>query len=191
MVILETQLYEQALVIRSQLGDEAAFAELLALHGPRILRFTRQMMRMEPDKAEDVTQEIWVAIHRGLPALREVDKFRSWAFRVARDRIHREFRRRRVPLQVMDDLWIERIPESQPELPEIEPEELQQALARLSEEHREVLMLRFFEDMSYEDIAGVTHTAAGTVRSRLHYAKLALTRAFKIQSHEPSRNTIL
>ena len=44
MVILETQLYEQALVIRSQLGDEAAFAELLSLHGPRILRFTRQMM---------------------------------------------------------------------------------------------------------------------------------------------------
>jgi len=90
MAVDPEQLYEQTLVIRSQIGDEAAFAELLKLYGPRLLVFTQRMMQNSAEQLADVTQEIWVAIFRGLPGLLDAGKFRSWAFRIARDRIYRD-----------------------------------------------------------------------------------------------------
>jgi RNA polymerase sigma-70 factor (ECF subfamily) len=74
------QLYEQTLVLRSQIGDEAAFRELLELHGPHLFRYTRKMMESSPPLVEDLVQEIWVAIYRGLPGLLDAGKFRVWAF---------------------------------------------------------------------------------------------------------------
>src|SRR5207253_10224421 len=73
------QLYEQTLVIRSQIGDELAFEELLALYGSHLLLFTRKMMQTAPHLVEDVTQEIWLAIYKGLPGLLDPAKFRPWA----------------------------------------------------------------------------------------------------------------
>src|SRR5882672_9504439 len=96
MAVTPEHLYEQTLVLRSQIGDEAAFEELLTLYGPRLLLFTHKMMQAAPAMTEDLVQEIWVAIFRGLPTLRDVSKFRPWAFRIARDRIYREYRRRKL-----------------------------------------------------------------------------------------------
>ena len=186
--ITAQHLYEQTLVVRTQLGDEAAFRELLALHGPRLLAFTRRMMSGSADLAEDLVQEIWVAIFRGLPTLLDVTKFRPWAFRIARDRIYREFRRRKPPIDSMQEVDVEEIAEVGDPEPAVEPEELQHCLAALSPEHREVLMLRFFEEMDYEEIARVTGSTLGTVRSRIHYAKRALRRAFEEKIYELKTN---
>ena len=105
------QIYEQALVVRSQLGDEAAFSELLKLHGPRLFHFTHRMMQSAPDQVADVTQEIWVAIFRALPGLQDATKFRPWAFRIARDRIYREYRRRKLPVRPLDETDLAALPE--------------------------------------------------------------------------------
>jgi len=70
------QLYEQTLVLRSQIGDETAFRGLLELHGPHLLRYTHKMMESSPTLVEDLVQEIWVAIYRGLPGLLDAGKFR-------------------------------------------------------------------------------------------------------------------
>ena len=176
-------IYEQTLVLRSQLGDEAAFAELLALHGPRLLSFTRKMMQSSPEIVEDLVQEIWLAIYRGLPRLRDVSRFRSWAFRIARDRIYREYRRRKMPVQPLadGDGEMEELTgagESTVALA-LDGEALKRGLDTLSPEHREVLVLCFFEEMSYEEIARVTNTTLGTVRSRIHYARRALKTALE------------
>jgi RNA polymerase sigma-70 factor (ECF subfamily) len=177
-------LYEQTLVLRSQLGDEAAFQELLALYSPRLLAFARKMMSGSADLVEDLAQEIWVAIFRGLPTLLDVTKFRPWAFRIARDRIYREFRRRKLPFIAMQEMDVEGFAEISDPEPTVEPEELQHCLAALSPEHREVLVLRFFEEMDYEEIARVTGSTLGTVRSRIHYAKRALRHAFEDKLYE-------
>src|SRR3974390_3515669 len=161
------------LVLRSQIGDEAAFRELLELHGPHLLRFTHKMMESSPAQVEDLAQEIWVAIYRGLPSLLDAGKFRAWAFRIARDRIYREHRRRRIPVQLLDDDALAGLPESAAE-PALGPEELQRALALIPPQQREVLVLLFLEEMSYEEIARVTGCALGPIRSRIHYAKEAL-----------------
>jgi RNA polymerase sigma-70 factor, ECF subfamily len=175
------QIYEQTLVLRSQLGDEAAFAGLLTLHGPHLLQFTRNMMQSSPDLVDDLMQEIWLAIYKGLPGLRDVSRFRSWAFRIARDRIYREYRRRKMPGQSLDESQLDELPETEADESSlaIDREELQRGLDTLSPEHREVLMLCFFEEMSYEEIARVTGITIGTVRSRVHYARHALRTALE------------
>src|SRR5258708_40282787 len=92
-------IYEQTLVVRSQIGDESAFEELLKAYGPRLLQFTRKMMQSAPEIVEDLNQEIWLAIYRGLPGLLDTTKFRPWAFRIARDRVYKEFRRRKLAVR--------------------------------------------------------------------------------------------
>jgi RNA polymerase sigma-70 factor (ECF subfamily) len=166
------------LVLRSQIGDEVAFQELLALYGPHLLRFARKMIE-SPETADDLTQEIWVAIFRGLPGLRDVDKFRPWAFRIARDRIYREYRRRNIGVRPLGDDELEALPEIEKTSVALETGELQQSLDLIPPDQREVLVLRFFEEMSYEEIARVTGCALGTVRSRIHYAKRALKNALQ------------
>ena len=179
MPVSPEQLYEQTLVLRSQIGDEAAFAELLNLYGPRLLAFTQRLMTRTPEHVADLTQEIWVAIYRGLPRLQQIDRFKPWAFRIARDCVYREFRRRQLLIEPLDDdAAIDRSIELD-DAAAVNTEELQQCLAALSVEHREALVLRFFEEMSYEDIAQATGVTVGTVRSRIHYGKHALRVAWK------------
>lgn len=176
------QLYEQTLVIRSQIGDQAAFQELLELHGPHLFRYARKMMESAPAHVEDLVQEIWLAIYRGLPGLLDAGKFRPWAFRIARDRIYREYRKRKIAVQPLTEEDSTELPESREET--MNAEELHQGLALIGPQQREVLMLRFFEEMSYVEIARVTGCALGTVRSRIHYAKLALKDALKGNLYE-------
>jgi RNA polymerase sigma-70 factor, ECF subfamily len=179
MAVTPEQLYEQTLVLRSQVGDEAAFAELLELYGPRLLAFTERMMQSSPEQIADLTQEIWIAIFRSLAGLRDAGKFRPWAFRIARDRIYREYRRRKLPVQSFDETAAEELSEGQDGVTAADVEEIHHCLKLISPEHREALILRFFEDLSYEQIAEVTGATAGTVRSRIHYAKHALRTAWK------------
>jgi RNA polymerase sigma-70 factor, ECF subfamily len=178
------QLYEQMLVLRSQIGDETAFEELVALHGPHLLLFTQKMLASAPEQVEDVTQEIWLSIFRGLPRLREAGKFRPWAFRIARDRIYREYRRRKWAAQAADDNLPEILPESEEPAFGLDADDVQNGLALIPPEQREALVLRFFEEMSYEDIACVTECSVGTVRSRIHYGKRALKSALERKKHE-------
>ena len=174
MSVSPEQLYEQLLIVRAQIGAETAFEELLRINGPRLLQFTQRMMQNSPDLVPDLVQEIWVAIYRGLPSLHDPAKFRAWAFRIARDRIYRAYRKRNLPLQSLDEMSDADLPHVEEPAATLDREELHLGLDTLSPEHREVLLLRFFEDMSYDDIARATGCSAGTVRSRIFYAKQAL-----------------
>jgi RNA polymerase sigma-70 factor, ECF subfamily len=131
------------------------------------------MMQRAPEIVEDLNQDIWLSIYRGLPGLLDASKFRPWAFRIARDRTYQEFRRRKLLVEPLRETAHEVIAEVGESLP-IDREELQRGLDTLSPDHREVLLLRFFEEMNYEEIAQITGSTVGTVRSRLHYGKRAL-----------------
>ena len=178
MAVTAEHLYEQTLVLRSQIGDEAAFEELLRHYGPSLMRFTQKMMQAAPNMTEDIVQEIWVAIFRGLPSLRDVSKFRPWAFRIARDRIYREYRRRKIASVPVAEADLEDALTVEAEAP-ADTEALQKCLESISPEHREALMLCYFEEMSYEEIARVTGSSIGTVRSRIFYGKRALKNVWK------------
>jgi len=105
-------------------------------------------------------------------------KFGSWIFSIAHQKVIQHWRKRPPPEHLDED----RIAELPTE--EIDPRdrliqkereaEFMSLINRLSEEHRAVLLLYFLEDFSLEEIAGITETALGTVKSRMHYAKNAL-----------------
>jgi len=175
------RLSERLLVLRCQAGDDAAFEQLVVDLGPRLRYFLRKYLR-DGEAADDVLQDVWLQVHRGLPTLADAGAFRAWLYRIARDRAYREFRKRSPPISLSEDLDLA----AQPECIDILAENIEQihiALDRLAQEHREVLALRFLEDMSYEEIASVTGCPLGTVRSRIHYAKLALRSAIEGMNH--------
>lgn len=174
-------LYDQTLVIRSRLGDEAAFEELVRRHNPMLLGFARRMLQSAPETLPDVMQDVWVAIYRSLPRLCDAGKFRSWAFRIARDRIYREYRRGSL---LIEDAQFDEMPDTVDGHSHLDREAVQQCLQLLPPPQREALILRFFDEMSYEEIATITGSTVGTVRSRIHYGKAAMKQAWKETSYE-------
>jgi RNA polymerase sigma-70 factor (ECF subfamily) len=169
-------LYERVLVVRCQAGDEAAFEELMERYAPRLRYFLRKVVG---DPAEDVLQEVWLDVFRGLPRLADPQAFRAWIYRIARDRAFGHLRKSKYQEQSLGEIDV--LDESADE-GEFSPEDaarIHAALGDLPLEQREVLVLRFLEEMSYDEIARVTSQPLGTVRSRIHYGKRALKRALQ------------
>jgi RNA polymerase sigma-70 factor (ECF subfamily) len=166
-------LHERLLVLRCQTGDSIAFEELVLLYQPRLRYFLRALLRGDSD-VEDRLQEIWLDVYRGIARLTEPAAFSSWLYRIARNRAFRVLRKRREPPLSIEGIDLPAKEEDEPHWSAEDAASLHAALDSLAAEHREVLLLRFIEEMSYEDIARVTGCPVGTVRSRLHYAKRAL-----------------
>jgi len=170
----EKRLYEQVLVLRCQTGDETAFAQLVERYGPR-LRYYLQKAFGRRDGAEDAWQDVWFTVFRKVRDLADPGAFTTWLYRIARRRAHSVLRQRRPSFRSMEEA--EQVTDPSAEDTNFSPEEglrIHAALDELTLEHREVLVLRFLEDMAYEDIAAVTGCQIGTVKSRLYYAKRAL-----------------
>ena len=173
------RLYERLLVVRCQVGDEAAFREVVEAYGPRLRYFLRKTLGGSGD-VEDVLQEVWCDVVRGVPRLVDPGAFPAWLYRVARDRAFRQLRRRRGPSRLIEEVDV--ADEADDDFSAEDAGRVHAALDGLAPEHREVLVLRFLEEMDYESIAGVVGCRVGTVRSRLHYAKRALRRALESEN---------
>ncbi len=127
---------------------------------------------------DDVLQDVWLAAFRALPRLADPAALAAWLYRIARDKASVQWRKQRPehPLEVFD---LVEEPSCGDEFDHEDALEIHAALDRLAPEHREILVLRFLEDMTYKQIAKVTGCPIGTVRSRLYYAKSALRGAIE------------
>jgi RNA polymerase sigma-70 factor (ECF subfamily) len=142
-------------------------------------RFARWLTRSATD-ADDLLQEAMLRAYRGFDALRG-EQVRAWLLAIVRNchasRRAQERRLASVPLPREDDTaWSAALIAStdDPERATIQRDEartLERVIADLSEEHREVLVLREIEELSYREIAAVTHLPLGTVMSRLARAR--------------------
>jgi RNA polymerase sigma-70 factor, ECF subfamily len=167
------------LVLRCQAGDERAFADLVGRFGPRTLAYLRGLLG---DDAEDVQQEVWLAVYRGLRSLANPRAFRTWLFRTTRHRAVDWLRARRRERELLEDAAREvdaavDVDDGALDDGVIDEPTLTRAVATLSPIHREVLLLRHRDDLSYAEIALVVGCSVGTVRSRLHHARLRLQAA--------------
>jgi RNA polymerase sigma-70 factor (ECF subfamily) len=174
------RLYERLLIVRCQTGDAGAFEELVGRFSPRLRLFLRKLLAGDAT-TEDVLQESWLDVWRKIGSLEKPDAFPAWVYRIARDHAYRRLRRQ--PREESSDLG--NVEDNGVEFSPDEAEELYRAMDRLSPEHREVIVLRFLEEMSYDDIARIADCSVGTVRSRLHYAKRTLRRLLE---GEPNGN---
>lgn len=174
-------IYIELLANRCKDGSGDAFTELVGLLEQRIFFYVRRLVRSEED-AWDVLQQTWVDVLGSIGRLRDTSRILPWLYRIARNRavshIRKESRAVMVPL---DDLTadIAEVPDS--DFDQQDAADIRAALEMLSVTHREVLTLHFLEDFGIDEIAEVTGTPPGTVKSRLHYGKQALRKALKRQ----------
>jgi len=168
-----SQAAEELLILRAQLGDEKAFQRLVLQYTQQLLWYCRSF-NLDAARCEDIVQEVWLAAFRGLGRLRSVAKFRSWLYGIARNKA-----RQHLDKKARDELLIQNAAEYSEESVH-EPsfsdylDALPSAFERLSIRHREILTLRFLNEMGYAEMADLIGTGVGTVKSRIYYAKTAL-----------------
>ncbi|MHC4424523.1 MAG: RNA polymerase sigma factor [Planctomycetota bacterium] len=166
------KLIEQILLLRCQIGDRDALAELIDRYG-RPLRYFISRLLENNEMAEDVFQDTWLTVIRRIHGLKEVDAFPTWLYRIARNKVYQQLRRKKMVSELDENISVPKDNENDVFLLE-DVAQVHRCLKELRPEHREVLMLRFLEQMSYQQISQVVNCNVGTVRSRIYYAKIAL-----------------
>lgn len=171
---VRSELRLHLMVLRCQAGDEDAFVQLLDWFAERTLTYLEGLVG--PD-AEDVHQEVWLSVYRGIRTLHNPRGFRTWLFRTTRHHAIDCLRRRKREQRLLELAAVE-VNESNAGTEEREivwdGTFLDAAMSELSPAHREVVLLRYRDDLSYADIAMVVGCPIGTVRTRLHHAKRKL-----------------
>jgi len=180
------------LVAEAQSGNRKAL-ELLIKQIQKPIFVTLSQLLPERNDVLDLTQEVLVRVCRALPNLRNVNTFKPWLNRIITHLFYDELRkkqRRPQPLALDAPLGhsaedasvatlLDRIPDTQPapaekaQLAELD-EQIRQGIAALPEPFRTTLVLREFQHLNYEDIASLTQTSLGTVKSRLARARQRL-----------------
>ncbi|MEU6728866.1 sigma-70 family RNA polymerase sigma factor [Nonomuraea wenchangensis] len=172
---------DELLVVRAQLGERAALAELLARW--RIPVWTYVCRMLDADRADDVTQEIWLAVVRGLPRLREPGRFAPWLFTIARrsvtDRLRGEYAQAEKT-SGFGDAVVEDPAEAM-----VDRAALVNVLSALPVLEREILVLFYLEDLPVEECADICQIPAGTVKSRLNRARRLLREHLEEKGYRP------
>ncbi len=166
------KLIEQLLLLRCQIGDKDAFAELIERY-ERPLRYFINRLLDNSELTEDIFQDTWLTVIRRIYGLREIDAFPAWLYRIARNKVYQQLRKKRNVSRLDENIAVEDNAEDDDFSGE-DAAKVHRCLKELPPEYREVLMLRFLEQMSYQQISQVLNCKLGTVRSRIYYAKIAL-----------------
>lgn len=171
----DAQLIDQALA-----GDKAAFGQLVRRYQGRLFNTLLHVVGRR-EEAEDVVQEAFVQAFVKLDTFKQKSAFYTWLYRIAFN--VSISRRRRKKVEVSVDQHRERTGDEPTDcgdgpgellLREEQVEQVRTAMASLNDEHRRILVLREMEGCCYETIADILELPVGTVRSRLHRARLQL-----------------
>ena len=175
------------LVRRAQSGDEDAYEELVRRHQHRIYGLCYHLTSNHEDAA-DLAQDAMIKAWKALRSFKGDSSFYTWLYRIAYNTVlnHLKQRRNRTPHLSLDDLDFnaEHTPELLELISTITPrrdvslaelhQKLNEAMLRLSEEHRTVVTLHDIQGLPHDTIAEILQCNPGTVRSRLHYARQQL-----------------
>ena len=172
---------------RARRGDAGAFGALARAHERALYGHVARIVGPGPD-AEDIVQDAFISAWRSMGRF-EGTSFKAWLFRIGRNRaidvVRARKRKGEVPLEPPDDGqgvgWAEPAAGG-PELADIASGHearlaVEQALAGIPVEQRDALLLRDVQGFSYEEIAVITASEIGTVKSRIHRARLAARNA--------------
>jgi RNA polymerase sigma-70 factor (ECF subfamily) len=191
MLASTVSLRERLLLRRLRERDERAFRELVEAYQDRVFNLLFRMIGTR-EEAEDLAQEVFVTVFKSIDQFRGESKLSTWLYRVAanhcKNRIKYLARRHDRTTTALDEV-AERAAIAQGGAPvasghieapdrALEGAELERcvqlAIAELDEDHRLVVVLRDIEELAYEEICEITGLPEGTVKSRLHRARLAL-----------------
>src|SRR5690554_1309992 len=179
--------HESEWVARAQQGDKEAFRELVRQHQRQVFHICLGVVKSRAD-AEDLVQEVFIRVHRNLSKFEGNANFSTWLYRIAHNAsIDLLRKRKRKQASDFDDYVDENRENAFDELhlsaplgfdPRQESARkeyrvgINKAFESLSPAHREILILREVENLSYQEIADSLDIKIGTVMSRLHHARV-------------------
>jgi RNA polymerase sigma-70 factor (ECF subfamily) len=180
---------ERLLIARLRKRDEDAFSEVVRLHGDKVFNLVLRMVGTRAE-AEDIAQEVFVTVFKSIDTFRGESKFTTWLLRIAAN--HSKNRIKYLARRSTDKNGLDAAPEASladqgkaPVQAHFDPPDamleaaeletlMQEAIATLDEEHRLLIVLRDIEELSYDEICEITGLPEGTLKSRLHRARMAL-----------------
>ena len=172
---------EQNWIAAAQTGDQSAFEQLVRLYEKRVYALTSRMCRNSAD-AEEAAQEAFLAAWQGLPFFRGDSSFSTWLYRLASnacvDILRREGRHQPNLSLDDEDAAIDRpdgalSPHDEAERSELR-QQIEDGLAALPPDYRQVLILRELHQRSYDEIADILSLDLGTVKSRINRGRKRL-----------------
>jgi RNA polymerase sigma-70 factor (ECF subfamily) len=174
------------LVVRAQGGDEEAFASLAVAAGDRLHSVAHRILR-DIDLAEDATQQALLNIWRDLPQLRDPARFDAWSYRLLVRACYAEASRSRSRMSNLRMLPADEPMAADGMSSVVDRDQLDRGFRRLSIDHRAVVVLHHYLDLSLEGVAETLGIPLGTVRSRLHYAMRGLRAALDADARPVKR----
>lgn len=174
---------EDLLIKRAQSGDIAAFEALIEAYEQKVFHIAYRMAG-NPDDAADMAQEILLKIFRNVGKFKGESKFSTWVYRVATNTCLDELKKakRKAAYSLDEEFETEEgqlgvevadtapTPEQRVEGQEIR-DAITEAISRLSEEHRQIIILRDINGLTYEEVADILDCSLGTVKSRISRAR--------------------
>lgn len=184
-----TMLSDQALLEMYQQGNREAVSQLLERHARRVRDYVRMLVK-DNDVADDLTQEVLIKVVKVLDEGRYTDKgrFQPWLLRIAHNRVLDYFRAQKQVKTVsessagFDILGSKNFAEPSIEdrlVSEQQTEEVRQLIERLPAEQREVVKMRYYEGLSFKEIAEHTGVSINTALGRMRYALINMRQMIK------------
>ena len=176
---------DQATLSLLKRGDQSAWEALIAAHQDRVLNFLFHVEGSYPD-ALDLTQETFFRAWRGIGTFRAGEELVPWLFTIARNtqiESHRRRRLARFSIEEAAETGFEPVDDADGPQGRAEREQdsrrLREALLEIPEDYRSAVVLRYMQDLPYEEIARVQGVAVGTAKSRVFRGKELLARALE------------
>jgi RNA polymerase sigma-70 factor (ECF subfamily) len=177
---------ESRLVKKAKNGDTQAFGELVTMHQTFAYNLALRALG-SPEEAQDATQEAFLKVWQALPGFREEAQFRTWLYRIVINQCYnrRPMLKREAAAETIEDDEDWKSEEfNGPESLTVALERkalLQKAVDRLPSSYRLMVMLRFQQDLAYEEIASVMNLPLGTVKTGLFRARALLKESLTVQ----------
>lgn len=178
---------DEVLAKKVQAGDTASFGELMHRYEARLVRYGKKYLAREED-IEDVVQDVFLKTYENIHSYNPSYRFSPWIYRIAHNAFVNVLRRdshRSFAFFDFDTLVAplsQTTPNTHEHSMQVQRHAIDSVLKELSPKYREVLVLHYFEELSYDEIAEVLHVPIGTVGVRLKRAREAL-RTLCIEHH--------
>ncbi len=163
-------------IVEMALNNVNAYKHIIDRYESKLLRYIQRVLYISKEDAEDILQEVFIKAYRNINGYDKGYSFSSWIYRIAHNEAISFLRKKRITVtntekeDIFDKISSDEDVESA-FLKDLKSREVRDILSKLETKYREVLVLRYFEEMSYNEISDVLHISSGTVASLINRGK--------------------
>lgn len=185
----DTQHHSDAELVELTFTSQRYFGVLMERYSAKLLRYIRRLSQVSEQEAEDILQEVFINVYQNLRSY-DVDlAFSSWIYRITRNEVISQFRKRKArphgnSIDIEDEILHNIASDADVAgsvAAQLQGSVIRSAIDSLDIKYRDVLILRYIEDRSYDDIADILKKPPGTVATLLSRAKKQLKKRLNLQ----------